>query len=394
MVKYTASCHFKNVVIEPARGEKDKLPLGGPVWPAHAKQTFIRTLRNDKVADFLAERSEAPPEVIDRPAVWCGYAVNHFGHFIAEHATRLLASRTERPDDIYVFLAPPRMTRAGMPDWFWDVLDWFGMTRAQVKVVTTKPVELRDLHVFPQAEQLGLGPTMRYIKALTKYCETRLPQRAARLGPVYVSRAGMGSGKLGGEDYLETALRAVGVTVIRPETMPLAQQLATYAAADRLIFAEGSALHGRQLLGRLEQDVHVLTRRKGWYFGRPFLTPRTRALSHIDALHGSIHFSIDPTNGQPKRWQAFAYVDGESLLSQLEGLGLPLRDVWDMQAFEQAQSADLDFWARTISKASRPEDLESRIRLLQGAFLAIGQEAQSRPLIDIARQIAAKQSVK
>ena len=63
-----------------------------------------------------------------------------------------------------------------------------------------------------------------------------------------------------------------------------------------------------------------------------------------------------------------------------------------MAEFNATQAADMRDWASTLSRSSRPEDLERRILLLRGAFLAIGQEAQAAPLIQIARDIAAAQA--
>ena len=58
-----------------------------------------------------------------------------------------------------------------------------------------------------------------------------------------------------GEAYLEQVLERIGIGVIRPEKFSIAEQMATYRAAQTLMFAEGSALHGAQLLGRALGDV-------------------------------------------------------------------------------------------------------------------------------------------
>lgn len=380
-----------DIRIQPARVEREKLPEGGPIWPEDAPYDFLRNLRGNKPSDSLPTAGPETAERIDAPAVWCGYAVRHFGHFIAEQAPRILAARRMRPDDLYLFLAPPRVSAETLPSWFWDVLTWYGMPRDQVRVLTGKPVLVRTLRVFPQAEHLVVGPQAEYLDALDQLSAGLLTGVRQDLEHVYVSRAGMGSGKLGGEEYLEARLSAVGVTVIRPETLPLVEQLRYYARARTLIFAEGSAVHGRQLLGRIDQHIVVVSRRKGWAFAGALLRQRGTQLTHLDTLHGSIHFSFD-VNGQPKRWEAFAFVEGAALLRKMKTLGLSLRQGWNMAEFKEVQAADMRDWATGVSRSSSPEDLEQRIRLLQGAFLAIGQEAQSVPLIQIARDVAADQA--
>lgn len=382
---------LSDIRIEPAGVEREKLPEGGPVWPADVACSFLRNMRGNKPVGSNPKTGSESAEEITSPAVWCGYAVRHFGHFIAEQAPRLLAARRQRPDDLYLFLAPSRFTAETLPTWFWDVLTWYGLPRQQVRIVADKAVLVRTLRVFPQAEHLVVGPSAEYLEALGQLSHERLPDVSQDLEYVYVSRAGMGAGKLGGEEYLEARLIAAGVTVVRPETLSLVEQLTCYSRAKTLIFAEGSAAHGRQLLGRIDQNIAIIARRKGWAFAGALLRPRARELMHADTLHGSIHFSLD-TNGQPKRWEAFAFVRGPALLNHFRNLGIKLRAGWDMNAFDAAQNADLQDWATTVSRHSHPDDLEARIRLLQGAFLAIGQEAKAAPLIQIARDIAATQT--
>ena len=94
-----------------------------------------------------------------------------------------------------------------------------------------------------------------------------------------VSRAGIaqrGGGGHAGESYLIGLLRSKGVTVLDPGQADLSVQMAAYAGAVRLIFAEGSALHGRQLLGRVAQDIDVLRRRPGKVMAQAQLQPRCR----------------------------------------------------------------------------------------------------------------------
>lgn len=84
-------------------------------------------------------------------------------------------------------------------------------------------------------------------------------ERLNRLAPiqndvVYVSRNGylaMGKGGTAGEAALTDALSRAGVAVLDPARTTLGTQMALYAGAKLFVFAEGSAIHGRQLLGRV-----------------------------------------------------------------------------------------------------------------------------------------------
>ena len=147
------------------------------------------------------------------------------------------------------------------PPFVRDVLAWFGADRSQCHVVTT-PARVDELAVVPQAEQLGgPGPSSSHLDAMDALVRQRLPSQR-RTGAVYVSRSGMRA-RFAGERYLDAVLERCGVAIIRPEDLPLARQLQTYASSDRLIFVEGSALHAAVLLGRSLNDVVVLFRRAG-----------------------------------------------------------------------------------------------------------------------------------
>ncbi|MBE1876310.1 glycosyltransferase family 61 protein [Myceligenerans pegani] len=334
--------------------------------------------------------SPEPAEILDGPAVWCGFLADHFGHFVAEHAPRLLFSRLERPDDTFLFMLRPWVNEAAVPTWFWDILDWYGVPREQVAFVTSRPVFVRELRILPQAEHLTVGPAREYLDALDDHTRPMLPAGPPD-GTLFVSRAGMNL-RLGGERYLEDRLRAAGVTVIRPEAAPLREQLDLYASARTIIFSEGSAMHGRQLLGRIDQDVSVLVRRKGKHVGRVLLEDRVRTLDYLDTLVGNLPFSVD-ASGRPAMYHAFPLADQQALVEAFDKHGVDLSGSWSESAFEQSQKEDLENWASWVSQGSRAgSGLEARARLLQGALAAVGQLSRSGSLVKIAESIAAQKA--
>ncbi|MDZ7904572.1 MAG: glycosyltransferase 61 family protein [Cypionkella sp.] len=139
---------------------------------------------------------------------------------------------------------------------------------------------METLFAGPQAEMLPqVAPSSGYLDLLD-----RLGAHVQPLAHdlVYVSRAllpAAGGGGTAGEIYLETLLRFAGVQVLDPASASIADQMNTYAGARHLVFAEGSALHGRQLLGHLPQRITVLRRRKGRNMARAMLAPALLALS-------------------------------------------------------------------------------------------------------------------
>jgi len=102
---------------------------------------------------------------------------------------------------------------------------------------------------------------------------------SARTGKrLYVSRSNLAvPGGLAGQRYLEAALEAEGYEIFHPQTYPVAVQMDQYRKADIVIFLEGSACHGAELLGRGAIKNCILLNRRGEpkWFDR-VLQPRSR----------------------------------------------------------------------------------------------------------------------
>ncbi|KGJ10668.1 hypothetical protein IT40_10535 [Paracoccus versutus] len=75
-----------------------------------------------------------------------------------------------------------------------------------------------------------------------------------------------------------------GVAILDPGKETLMRQMALYAGARLLIFAEGSAMHGRQLLGRVDQKILVLRRRPQSRMAWAQLEPKCRKLEYAPII--------------------------------------------------------------------------------------------------------------
>ena len=196
-----------------------------------------------------------------------------------------------------------------------------------------------ELRCAPQAERLEMiGPSERYLALLdqTTRRNALVPKQSAVL---YVTRSGLlrlGKGGHVGESYLVVVLQALGVEILDPGTATLTEQLASYAGARTLVFAEGSAMHGRQLLGRLPQDIVVLQRREEQKLARHNLTPRCRALRYVEA---SAVFAA-PIGAEGRRLNA----EGISLMTSMycSPASLTWASIW------QAGGRTATIWPRGI----------------------------------------------
>lgn len=356
-----------------------KIHEGGPLWPDWDRQTAARFNRNGSPVDD--EPAPAPVEAVvaDPAAAWIGPVVGHFGHGIADFSTRIPETVSALADPLLVFASErdaPIASLEAAPGWFRQLMAWYRIPADRVRFVTA-PTRFRRLHVVPQGEQQShlarpaavCAPSRTHLDCLDRIVAAKdLPRRT---GPaVFVSRAGLASGgpgaaitgRFAGEGYLEEVFRRSGWEVLRPEAEPLDRQLRTYLAADRLVFSEGSALHGLQLLGRGLGPVDVLCRREHHDMARHLLAPRAAALAYHRATRA--HLTYLHEDGRINRNIGLIVLDGDALVAILERLGLKPRTVWDRQAFERAVRGDVEDWLRIVTRRRNARTEASRREIL------------------------------
>lgn len=242
------------------------------------------------------------------------------------------------------------------PPFFWQMLAHFGVPRERVRIVAA-PVVFDTLSVLPQSERLfGKAPSPSYLDLLD---ELSGPAPDVDGSKIYVSRAGMWKGKVAGESYLGTVLEHCGFRVFRPENHTLEDQLATYRRASHLIFAEGSALHGLQLLGRIAAEVTVIVRRNGARLARSAIAARVSSLSYIDAIHGVVHGV--GSNGRALPSAGITLVDTGRLVAELERRGVAIGQWWNDAEFRHHQSHDLNVWV--VARFEHPPHHRDRERI-------------------------------
>ncbi len=336
------------------RWRDGEIHRGGPIWPEWEVQAEARHRRAGRPVDVRPADPQGPLEEAG-PMAWGGAIVDAFGHQLADFSTRLLASLRARPDLPIAFASRPDLGYADLasaPAHFRAILEWLGVPLAQVRLITA-PTRATELFVAPQAEQLGgPGPAAGYLDALDQLASARLGPRTPEAGLVYVSRAGM-EARFAGEPYLEQVLRAAGVRVLRPERLPLHEQLRTYRNATHVMYAEGSALHALQLLGHVDADVGVLERRPGTRLAEDNLRARVRTLGYEEVAGGLVH-GILPT-GRPALPKGLSIADPERLQEAFARGGVDVRSAWDADAWAEARDADLLRWTET--QAAEPGHL-------------------------------------
>lgn len=316
------------------------------------------------LVDQAPNRPEGRTFRVRRPAIWGGMAVAHFGHFVAEQVPRILAARDACPDWAVMLLPRPDLARADLAVFHWQVLDWLGVRRRDV-IVIDRSMRVSILACCPQAESLGLsGPDPQYLDLLDRNAAARKLQPIAT-DTVFVMRCAMAhlaSGHHAGEGYVAGLLGRQRVRCFAPERHTIREQMAIYAGARHLVFAEGSALHGRQLLGRVDQTISVLCRRPGRRLALAQITPRVRSLDYREVTRAILQ-TVGRT-GRPEGSRAMSIYDPEALLRFWACHGVDLQAHWSRAAYEKARDDDIRQWARIRLNDRRTDRSKSVERLL------------------------------
>ena len=207
-----------------------------------------------------------------------------------------MPSVTVDPQAVLVFVSHKRnpwQDLSQVPDFFKQILNYFGRTESTVLIVS-EPTIFDHLCVIPEPEPPlenpdAISPNNFYIRDLTNHAATRSEAQKDRLG-AYVSRTRFFS-QLLGEYEIERWFLGLGYTVFHPQDHTLQKQLNLYLSCRTVVFAEGSALHALQLVGRNLKRIFVLLRRSDDTVFTPILKARSSELGIIDVIHGTIRFN-------------------------------------------------------------------------------------------------------
>ncbi|MGJ7094794.1 glycosyltransferase 61 family protein [Vibrio hannami] len=354
---------LQNVVVAPYQyllSGKGKIHQGGPVFPDWNTSPY-RHYRCGKPVDNLPVVPLQGNPTIKEPVFWCGAIYQHFGHQVSEFSSRILVykyfAKKMRLNGKYCFAISESShwkVVDDLPTFFLDILDWFNIPYEQVLLVRS-PLYVEQLYVCPQQEHLGEpSPTKSdYIELLTTHAEQSSPVSRVSEGGVFVSKAGLPDARFAAEKYLEECFIKAGISVIKPETLSLKEQINAYLAHEDLFFTEGSAIHGLQLLGKNVKNVHVLMRHKGT-FAANRLIPRSISVNHIAPL-GFVH-KFNGTDALEHT--GLSFVDTVGVEGYVRSLGY-VDFKLDSEEYRRLAIEDLQKWMQQYNQ--EPESINNQL---------------------------------
>lgn len=340
---------FRDVPVGPSPNRETP----GAMWPEFQRQSHARLWRRGRPVCRLPTFDVQKCREDSTPSAFVSCVDSHFGHFVAESVPRLPQILAQAPDMPLVFTHDRKTDPAALPPAFMQVLDWFDIPMEQVRLIARATL-FRDLCIAAQGEHLD-GPRTpeAYLDVLDVRIAHKLPRGPAD-GITYVTRAGLhpAKGAHAGEAYLVDCLRELGVRVIYPETMSLRAQMNSYAESAHLVFAEGSALHGRQLIGRLDQQISVLRRRRKSDMAKNQIAPRCAGLTYVAAYAGGLH--VVNRYGAKVLYAMKALFHVGAVLDHFESLNVPVRRIWDSAQYRTARDRDVLAWVHAMYDPQLP----------------------------------------
>jgi len=338
---------LENASVQSFQGVPELNFHGGVVLNAPEQQGF-RQMRYGTPCDTFDDAANPGPFIEDTYA-YAGPVTMHFGHYMAEMPHRILYTKKYFNPEQWLFISQQHSATTDYHKLLpavREVIRFFDLPPAKIKIVNQN-IRVKKLLMSEQGSNLGGGPEPYYLDELSEYSPWKLNQlfkSGTSHKKVYVSRSNILSGGMFlGERYFERLLEQEGFYIFRPEEFSLLQQMDIYRKADIVIFAEGSACHGLELLGReVINNCYFIARRKNSIeLFKKTLQPRCLELSHLEATDSIGTFLYDKGTNQKHLHLDASLFNIEALMDFCRTNAIAQLNTFNKQKYLSQASRDL-----------------------------------------------------
>lgn len=175
---------------------------------------------------------------INEEAVYVGVTYPHFGHFLIEQLNRLWGKQKEKKNFKWIFINNKNID---VKNFVYEFMKIFGIKKQDI-IVLTSPARFKKIYIPSQTFNMS-GSKIDYAM-VDGYRAMAQNVKGAGYERVYMSR-----GKLNdklrtlGEEKVQKVFEKNGFKIIYPETMTIADQIASVKDAKYLAGCSGTALH-------------------------------------------------------------------------------------------------------------------------------------------------------
>lgn len=274
---------------------------------------------------------------------------HHFGHFMAECIHRILPSKNVFKENEWLFVVESGCAHHDdrLPEYIEQAFELLGIDPERVTLID-QPTIVESLAICEQGSDLGGGPKDGYLQDLHDYITPRLNAlygKKDRTSKVYVSRSNvLTGGTFLGERYLESLLQEEGFEIFRPEEHSLTWQMDIYRSAKALVFPEGSACHGVELMGAGSLGhCYLMARRQdiAQEFFAKILQPRAEKFLVLNANKPLGTIIVDPTQKIPQPHREVCLYDVDALIRFFREESLANLRNFDKDKYYRAAAQDL-----------------------------------------------------
>ena len=350
---------------------------GGVVLEDNAEHRRLRQSRYWQPVDWFTKDAKYTRH-IEGEWSYAGPVYGHFGHFMSEMAHRTLPVIKHARSAKMLFLGvkndPLLNGFSCSPPFFKDFLKFFQIDADNVVVVNEHSI-VDSLHIVEAGSDFGGGPKVGYLDDLKEFSTERLRNLETRLPVakrVYVSRGMLPiGGSFLGERYLEEMLAEEGFSIFHPEKHSFIDQMKVYHGAETLIFSEGSACHGTELLGRdmINRCLFISRRRDHLDIFRKVLKPRSKefVLAETSFGLGSI---VGKAGEAPASHAGVSLLDVHQLIEIFRTKGFSALSSFKMEKYLAAAEEDLAYYIFQTLKRKLITSLDDMTKLSEAFLLA------------------------